>query len=381
MQINLASCSTNWHDNKTMQEPMIDNVADTAMWVAYYRAQETQEAQPLFRDPLAKVLAGEKGRLIAEQMGSQSRYSKWTVILRTCIIDDFILSLAKEGVDTVINLGAGLDTRPYRMNLPSDLNWIEVDQEQIIRYKEQLLQNEKPTVKLKRIALDLSDRQKRQQLFSELNSNTKKAVILMEGVVPYLTEEQMATVAEDLYTESNFKYWICEYFSSEVYRYLKDAKHRKLMKNAPFQFFPKDWLGFFKAKSWEPKQIVYFADESEKLKRKHPMPWFAYIFLFFASKETKERYKKMTGYILFKKMAKLSLLFFFFYMASCTSVQTIKGPDGTDHQLVHCYSIKNCYERASEVCGKYKIVNTSNEVSGTKNNSSTSINLLVKCEK
>ena len=46
----------------------IEHVMDTAFWVASDRALEGERADALFRDPLAAVLAGEKGRRIAESM-------------------------------------------------------------------------------------------------------------------------------------------------------------------------------------------------------------------------------------------------------------------------------------------------------------------------
>ncbi len=67
---------------------MIDDVSDTALWVASYRAQETERPDALFRDPFAARLAGEKGRLIAERI-SGSKLTGWAIVMRTCIIDRF----------------------------------------------------------------------------------------------------------------------------------------------------------------------------------------------------------------------------------------------------------------------------------------------------
>jgi len=39
--------------------------------------------------------------------------SGWAIVIRTCIIDDYIRLAVAQGIDTVLNLGAGLDTRPY----------------------------------------------------------------------------------------------------------------------------------------------------------------------------------------------------------------------------------------------------------------------------
>ena len=114
---------------------LIQNVSDTAFMVAGFRALETERAEPLFRDPLAAKLAGDHGRAILATV-PQSFVGGWSVVIRTVIIDGFIQRAVKDGVDTILNLGAGLDTRPYRMELPRSLRWIEVDFPDVIALKE-----------------------------------------------------------------------------------------------------------------------------------------------------------------------------------------------------------------------------------------------------
>ncbi|MBT3584705.1 MAG: hypothetical protein HN509_07350 [Halobacteriovoraceae bacterium] len=78
----------------------------------------------------------------------------------------------------------------------------------------------------------------------------------------------------------------------------------------------------------------------------------------------------------------ISLLVLLTLLQSCASSKQIVGPDGSHHQLVSCPSIDMCYEKATEVCGgKYKIVNTSTETSGSQGYTSTDTKLLVKCSK
>lgn len=40
----------------------IENISDTARWVAVYRAMETARPDAIFRDPFADRLAGQRGR-------------------------------------------------------------------------------------------------------------------------------------------------------------------------------------------------------------------------------------------------------------------------------------------------------------------------------
>ncbi len=283
----------------------LQHVSDTALWVAYYRAEESDRPDALFRDPYAKLLAGERGRRIAGGMGPTSRYTRWTLAIRTVIIDRFIDAAIRDaGVDTVLNLGAGLDSRPYRMTtLPGSLRWIEVDHVQIIDHKASLLASEKPRCQLERISLDLADRAARRQLFADISRRAGKVLVLTEGVLPYLTPEAVSDLAADLHACPNFDFWIAEYFSPESYRYINHPHHRKKMRNAPFRFFPDDWFGFFQSRGWLPEETRYIGEETIKLGRKPPMPWYGFLFRLFVPRAQWQRFRRMTGYTLFVRNA------------------------------------------------------------------------------
>jgi O-methyltransferase involved in polyketide biosynthesis len=57
----------------------------------------------------------------------------WTWATRAYLFDSYIREQVKEGADTVVNLAAGLDTRPYRMDLPSSLRWVDRPQGERMR--------------------------------------------------------------------------------------------------------------------------------------------------------------------------------------------------------------------------------------------------------
>jgi O-methyltransferase involved in polyketide biosynthesis len=100
-----------------MADEPITHVSDTAFWVATYRADEAARPDALFADPLAAKLVEGRGRAIAAQMVDTAML-QWIIPLRTRMIDDFVAAAIAEGCDAVVNLGAGLDTRPYRLALP-----------------------------------------------------------------------------------------------------------------------------------------------------------------------------------------------------------------------------------------------------------------------
>lgn len=275
----------------------ITDVTDTAIWVAAYRAEENERRDALFRDPFARLLIGDHGQTLARRTQG-SRYTAWSVIIRTCIIDQFILDLiAEKKIDTVLNLGAGLDTRPYRLPLPSSLKWIEVDFEKIISLKNEKLASEKPECHLERVALDLSVEEKRKAFFTTVSRSSQNVLVMTEGVVPYLSNEDAATLADDLFSRENFQYWITEYYSPEILQFLRTPKRLKQMENAPFLFYPDDWFGFFKQHGWDQMKTKYFGVESEKLGRMAPVPGW----LNENDVEAKEKVKQFLGYSILRK--------------------------------------------------------------------------------
>lgn len=283
------------------EAPVIQNVSDTALWVAFYRSRETESKNPLFRDPLAKKLVGERGEIIDKAMGSSSTRAEYNVLIRTVIIDRFIQALLDRGVDCVINMGAGLDTRPYRLKLPKNLKWIEVDYPNIIDLKNQKLAQDTPSCDLSRVALDLNDRESRKRFLAGVNGKYQKIAVLTEGVLPYLTEDQVTSLAEDLTAQNQIQFWIVDYISPLIYKYLKTPKRTQQMKNAPFHFTPPDWFGFFKDRKWEPKTIEYLPEEGVKLGRRMPMPLVAKIVGPFLSAETKKKFLQSSGYMIMER--------------------------------------------------------------------------------
>lgn len=287
-----------------MIDTTIQNVPDTAFMAAAYRAIESERTDALFLDPLADKLAGERGRAIIASLPPQAMMGGWTVIIRTCIIDVLIEQAIAEGVDTILNLGAGLDTRPYRMMLPETLRWIEVDHPTIIEWKRTQLAQEKPRCQLERIALDLADQLARRQLLDEVVNRSGKVLVLTEAVTPYLPEEAVAALGADLRARPAIKYWIADYFSPSSYEYRRRSGMSRAMKNAPFLFEPKDYFGFFAAAGWQPKEVKYFAEEAQRLRRPAPFPWHIRLITFVLGMlmppEKRRAMKRYAGFVLFE---------------------------------------------------------------------------------
>jgi methyltransferase (TIGR00027 family) len=250
-----------------MKEGAFRNISDTAIWAAIYRVRETERPDALFRDPFAKRLTGERGEQIAAAMKSQDKH-EWAWVMRTVLFDAFIAEQVGQGVDLVVNLAAGLDARPYRMPLPPALRWVEVDLPAILDYKEDILRGEKPVCALERVRLDLSDVSARRDLFRRLGEGAKRVLIITEGLLIYLTEEEVGSLAEDLAAPEGFRFWVAEIVSPGLLRLLQKEIGDTLEEaRAPLKFGPAEGPAFFTRHGWRPAAVRSPLKEAARRKR------------------------------------------------------------------------------------------------------------------
>jgi len=245
---------------------LVGNVSDTALWAAAFRAQETERSDSLFRDPFAARLAGPRGFEIASALSTTANSVSW--VTRTYLFDEFLAREIATGVDLVVNLGAGLDTRPYRMALPRGLRWIEIDAPEIIAHKEPVLSGEKPNCPVERIALDLRDFDATWALLQRLNQSARRILVLTEGVLIYFAAEEVAILARELSALTTFKSWILEIVSPEALQNMKHTAGRRMdPEEASFQFGPVEGPNFFKPYGWKLREVRGVLKTAVKLGR------------------------------------------------------------------------------------------------------------------
>jgi hypothetical protein len=106
--------------------------ARTANWIAAARARESARSDRLFHDPWAAELAGPPG--VDQLAGPENPF----LPVRTRFFDDLLEETATWAAQVVL-LGAGFDTRAYRLNLPADATVFELDRAEVFAAKEGVL--------------------------------------------------------------------------------------------------------------------------------------------------------------------------------------------------------------------------------------------------
>jgi methyltransferase (TIGR00027 family) len=231
---------------------IITHVSDTARWTALYRANESARSDALFSDPLAGRLAGDQGRAIVAKAPLTSR-NGWWLIARTKIIDDALGDAIANGCDRVLNLAAGLDTRPYRLQLPPDFPWIEADLPQLLAEKTQLLADQTPRCRLTRAAVDLSDATARDAFFNEALDGATKALVLTEGLLMYLEESDVIALSAAV-KRPEVAWWMID-FAGPGLKKMMNKKMSGILQNAPFKFAPENGLAYFEDLGWRTLEV------------------------------------------------------------------------------------------------------------------------------
>jgi methyltransferase (TIGR00027 family) len=191
--------------------------------------------------------------------------------------DQIVTEQIKQGTDMVINLAAGLDTRPYRMDLPSSLQWIEVDLPGILDYKEEILVREKPRCALERVRLDLSDVDGRRALFQRLGRNAKRVLVLTEGLLVYLTRDEVSSLGRDLAAQSTFRDWAIDLCSPGLLKMLQKNLGALSEAGSPLKFGPEEGPEFFNASGWKAVEVYSMLKTAARIKR---LPFFLRLMSF-----------------------------------------------------------------------------------------------------
>jgi methyltransferase (TIGR00027 family) len=282
----------------------LTHISDTARWVAMYRALESERPDALFRDPFARELAGPQGEEILRRL-PRARQFAWPMIVRTAVMDELILrAIERDGIGTVVNLAAGLDTRPYRLPLARSLRWIEADFPDVIAYKEKMLESERPVCALERRAIDLTDHARRGALFAQIGAAGGEVLVVTEGLLIYLTRDQVAALARDLAEQRSFRFWLLDLATPRLLQFMEKSWSRPLAQaGAPFQFAPAEGTRFFEPLGWREVEWRSMWDESLRLKRTMRLAWLWSALGRLGPAAKREEARRMSGVALLERRA------------------------------------------------------------------------------
>lgn len=190
------------------QDEARKTVSVTAHGVAYMRGMESilHPDNPLYYDPYALVLGGDIGKEWADNTAKKfNEAGKQTFIgsiaIRTKKIDDTLNQIIQNnnGIRQICTLGAGLDTRPWRMTLSSvpeqemaNFRYFEIDFREIFDFKIPTLEKEGACTRFaySPVVADLTLPTWTIKLAEAGFDPSIPTIWLMEGLTGYLTQDE-----------------------------------------------------------------------------------------------------------------------------------------------------------------------------------------------
>ena len=183
------------------------SVGSTAVMVAAARAYETEQPDPLIRDPYAKMLVANanagvlweamldpeiaaKVEALDEESAAHLHHMRGYQAVRTHFFDTFFTDAVAAGIRQVVILASGLDSRAYRLDWPAGTTVYELDQPEVLAYKSSTLAENgaTPSADRREVAIDL-----RQDWPAALRAAgfdpTQRTAWLAEGLLMYLPAE------------------------------------------------------------------------------------------------------------------------------------------------------------------------------------------------
>jgi methyltransferase (TIGR00027 family) len=158
------------------------------------RMEDAQQTQPVCDDAYAKVFMGDRGLQIYGMFKDEVNCNA-SMLVRHRMIDDLLRDqLASDPTLRIITIGAGLDSRPYRL---IGGTWVELDEPAVVSYKNKCLSAGDSPNSLTRIAIDFNCESLEDKLIPYASDNP--VVLVFEGIFIYLDENEIKKTIETLH--------------------------------------------------------------------------------------------------------------------------------------------------------------------------------------
>jgi methyltransferase (TIGR00027 family) len=256
-------------------------VGMTSQWIAASRALETESADPLYRDPLARELAGTAGfemmKVMRAAMGTPDTASPDLYLtIRTRYLDDAMLAAVVDGsITQAVILAAGMDMRAFRLDWPAGLTLFEVDRDDVFDHKEAVVEraHARPSCDRRIVRADLAQEGWVDDLVAAGYDAARPAAILVEGLLMYLDEVQVKQLLASIGMIAPKGSWIgADLVNTNMITSTFTAAYMKKLADVgcPWKWAVDDPDQFLAEYGWQGKAVV--PGEPEASYKRWPFP-------------------------------------------------------------------------------------------------------------
>jgi methyltransferase (TIGR00027 family) len=198
-------------------------VSKTAFYCCGVRMKDAQTTHPVVGDQYAVRFMNDDGLKTFEEF-SHFKAPNASNLARHRIIDDFLRDFILRSEDPyIVIIGAGFDSRAYR--LPGG-SWVELDEPDLIQYKNERL----PITECKNLLNRIPIRFAKESLLEKLTSlpKHKTVVVVVEGVLMYLEGTTIENLLVTLNTVWPRHQLLCDLMSGQFFRKYSYKIHEKI---------------------------------------------------------------------------------------------------------------------------------------------------------
>jgi len=236
-------------------------ISNTAFYCCGVRMLDAEHPRSLCNDHFSKRFMDERGMQIFEPFKSETMPNISNTV-RCHIIDESIRSQLVENPDSlIISIGAGFDTRPYRLNGGT---WVELDEAQIIIYKNEKLPIAECANNLMRIFIDFSNETLIEKL--EAYRTHQNIIIVIEGVFMYLENNAIEATIKQLQTLFPKHILLCDLMTKKMFDRFARSVHDKLVEaGAQFTARPDNPAAIFERHAYAESSCIPMFKRSYEL--------------------------------------------------------------------------------------------------------------------
>jgi methyltransferase (TIGR00027 family) len=212
---------------------MSDSIKPMAFYCCGSRAEDARSARPLCVDIYAEdFMTGEGWAILSRFKGHGDARTKAVNVVRSRIFQDEIARRLKADTDLqIVNIGAGFDSRPYRL---AGGRWFDIDEPALIAHKNACVPAEACGNPLRRIPADFAKGELPAALRQcDPGANT---LVVIEGVLMYLDKVRVKELIQQLQDAFPAHTLMCELLDKTfVNRYMtKSTREQTEALGSPF---------------------------------------------------------------------------------------------------------------------------------------------------
>lgn len=250
-------------------------ISKTAFYCCGVRMRDAEGPRPVCGDTYARRFMNEEGRAVLAAFDEETGPNASNVA-RHRIIDDILRrELAADPTLLVVIVGAGFDTRAYRLK---GGEWVELDEPQVVAYKEERLPASECENELRRVPIDFSSESLAEKLApfagrEHSSSGRGRALFVVEGVLMYLDEDAIRTLLKTLRRLFPRHTLICDLMNRRFFEKYGQTIHEKISgMGAPFKFKAEDPERLFLECGYRRASKISIVEKSVEFQRAGIIP-------------------------------------------------------------------------------------------------------------